>query len=182
MSSEEKATPKKRKAKASSEPSPVLVEESSNVSSHSEEQLTTSTKEQVDAKASELVFDDMQDANMTLEDEVRELVLEARTLPTGQRRLVLLDLAEQYPSSIWPFVDLSSIMSRAKENIEMAERGLHNATRFSEPSFVEKNKGRYWELPETRPYMQLLMNKARGLMEVRRLDAALDLMQKVLEL
>lgn len=125
---------------------------------------------------------DIPDANRTLEDELREMVIDARSLPTGQRRTVLLGIIEQYPNSIWPYVDLSVIMGRAKENLEMAERGLHNAARFEEPEFVAAHRGRYWELKETQPYMRLIIHKARGLMDVRRLDAALDLLEKALEL
>ncbi len=130
----------------------------------------------------DLTFEDMADADMTLEDELFEAIKEARQLPVGQRRTVLLDLADRYPNSVWPFAELSGIMPRAKENLEMAERGLQNASRFEDRAFIEAHRGHFWELRETQPYMRLLLHKARGLMDVRRLDAALDVLEKALEL
>lgn len=129
-----------------------------------------------------LDFNGVDDADLTLEDELREMVMDARQLPIGQRRTVLLDLADQYPDSIWPFADLSGIMGRAKDNLEMAERGLANASKFEDKEFIEKHRGHFWQLRETQAYMRLLLHKARGLMDVRRLDAALDLLEKTLEL
>lgn len=127
-------------------------------------------------------FGSIADDDLTLEDELRAQVMEIRSLPVGQRRTVLLDLADQYPDSIWPFADLSGIMGRAKENLEMAERGLANAMKYEDPAFIEQHRGHFWELRETQGYMRLLLHKARGLMDVRRLDAALGLLEKTLEL
>lgn len=120
--------------------------------------------------------------DMTLEDELREMVMEVKDLPLGQRRTVLLDLAEQYPNNIWPFAGLSVVMGRAKDNLEMAERGLANASKYEDPNFLKQHRGHYWEMRETQGYIRLLLHKARGLMDLRRLDAAIELLEKTLDL
>jgi hypothetical protein len=145
-------------------------------------QVSQSAESRVAISPSAITFDDLDDADKTLEDEIREAVMDARELPVGQRRTVLLDLARQHPDSIWPYVELSGIMPRAKDNLEMAERGLHNAVRFEDREFVDAHRGRFWEMKETQPYMRLLLHKARGLMDVRRLDAAIDVLEKALDL
>lgn len=122
------------------------------------------------------------EANNPFHDEVHDHVAETRVLPVGQRRLVLLDLMEKYPNSVWPYVELSAVMPRAQDNIEMADKGLSILSRY-QSAHLGSDEGRYWwQQPHAQLYIKLMLNKSRGLLYSKRVEDAIQLLDEMIDL
>jgi tetratricopeptide (TPR) repeat protein len=112
-----------------------------------------------------LATDRLSDAEAQLKDEAQELAFEAMEAATDAqaRKLARRALAKD-PDCVDALVVLAEIESVSpKQMIEALQKAVAAGERSLGAEFIAENKGHFWLLIETRPYMRALEQLAREL-------------------
>lgn len=87
-----------------------------------------------------------------------------------------------YPDSADAYVILAQQASSLDESIRLLEQGVAAGERSLGPTYFEEEKGHFWGILETRPYIRARYALARELWEAERAEEAVAHLQAVLEL
>jgi tetratricopeptide (TPR) repeat protein len=102
---------------------------------------------------------------------------------TGRRRVALARRA----LALWPYCVDAWILLAERErdperSVSLYSRAMEAAERALDPLLFEKHAGDFWEIPETRPYMQARLGLAEALWEAGRCEEAVEHFQELLRL
>ena len=117
------------------------------------------------------------------EDEIaQDLCEETRAFEPSKRKMLLEEIAKDHPKSMWPWIELFSLTKNSAERLALCEEGLKSGVRFATVEYISENRGNYYLIPETRPYMQLLARKGQALVQLNRIQDAVDVYVHAMEL
>lgn len=116
------------------------------------------------------------------ENHIYDLVDDALARDEKEQIRALRQLTVDHPESLIPWLGLCWAAPNDSDRLKNAEEGIRNAQKFTDPAYVRDNEGRFWTIPETRHYMQLLSSKIRALHCLRRTEEALAVCEIVLRL
>jgi tetratricopeptide (TPR) repeat protein len=111
------------------------------------------------------VTDGLSDAEAQLKDEAQELAFEAMEAPTAaQARKLAKSALRKDPDCVDALVVMTDLEAHtAKARIAGLQSAVAAGERSLGAEFIAENKGHFWLLIETRPYMRALEQLAREL-------------------
>lgn len=128
-------------------------------------------------------IDKLVDAELSDEQKAVELLVKAEQEPLPARRIQLVKEALRLDKGNGDaYVMLVMEANTLPEALKVAEEGLNAAAASLGPGYFEENKGHFWGLIETRPYMRLKFCYADLLKEQGDIAAAMQELEEMLEL
>ncbi len=124
------------------------------------------------------------DPAMTSQERAQELAWDAMEAPTKARARALSRRAlELDPDCVDALVNLAGLDSKTPEQaIERLKEAVAAGERSLGANYFRQNKGDFWGLLETRPYMRARHRLADMLLDAERLDEAIGHLEAMLDL
>lgn len=117
------------------------------------------------------------------QEQAEELAFEAMQLEGEERKELLMDALMLDPDCIQVYYALAAAESHPAIALAFYERGLHiGAERFQSEEYLKENKGHFWGLHETRPFMRCLQGAADCQFFLGRVFDAMGIWNLMLEL
>ncbi len=126
-------------------------------------------------------FDDLPEST-TDKDRSQDLVLEAyeETVPKGKK--LIKQALELDPDNADAYNYLASVEEDVDKALALYRQAIEAGERSLGKKFMEENKGHFWGLIETRPYMRAKAGLADCLYAKNRLNATIEVYREMLEL
>jgi tetratricopeptide (TPR) repeat protein len=116
-------------------------------------------------------------------EQAEELAYDALEQEGEERKLLLLEALTLDPDCILAYVALGADEFHPAIGLAFYERGIHiGAERFQSEEYLKQNKGHFWGLHETRPFMQCLHGAADCHFALGRVFDAIGIWSLMLEL
>jgi tetratricopeptide (TPR) repeat protein len=127
---------------------------------------------------------DSSETALSPREQAQELAADAMEAPTKARSLALTRRALQLdPDCVDALVNMAALASKTPEQaIERLKEAVATGERSLGADFFLENKGYFWGLHETRPYMRARHQLAHKLLEAERFDEAIGHLEAMLEL
>jgi len=126
--------------------------------------------------------DDFKITPKTEEERARELVYEAYNLSNDKGRRRALKAIKIFPDCIDAYEYLGSTYSYYHKSAEHFEKGVEIGRRIFGGDFLKKNKGHFYGVTETRPFMRCLENLAECYYSPGATPKAIKIWKEMLEL
>ncbi|MFK7774762.1 MAG: hypothetical protein AB8F94_21665 [Saprospiraceae bacterium] len=118
----------------------------------------------------------------TDEEKARELVYKAYNLPKDKGRRRALKAIKIFPDCIEAYEYLGSTYSYYHKSAEYFAKGVEVGRRIFGGDFLKKNKGHFYGITETRPFMRCLGNLAECYYSPGQTPKAIEIWKEMLEL
>lgn len=116
-------------------------------------------------------------------EQAEELVYEAMGLDAEEQRELLMEALDLDPDCIAAYHALGAAEMHPAIAMAFFERGIAlGAERFQSEAYLQQNRGHFWGLTETRPFMQCLQGAADSQFYLGRVLEAMALWSLMLEL
>lgn len=99
---------------------------------------------------------DLPDEDLTPEDRALDLVDEAWQSPVAKGKKMARQALETWPDCIPAYEYLAAKTKLGKKHTEYLEKGVEIGKRLFGGEFLAENRGYFWGIAETRPYMRCL--------------------------
>jgi tetratricopeptide (TPR) repeat protein len=116
------------------------------------------------------------------QDEAQDLVYEAQGLSDQEGRVKALQALEIDPDCIDAYEYLGMIEKDPTNALEFFSEGVKAGNRVFDENFVKENKGNYWGLLETRPFMRCLFHTAEYLYYFDEIEKSIQIKELMIEL
>lgn len=118
---------------------------------------------------------------LTIKDQAYNMILDAQGLPADKGKNLAIKALSLDPESIEALAYLGSILPN-KESVPYLKKGIHLGEKLFGDDYLKENTGIFWNIPETRPFMECLNGYAVALYDMNSFAAAIPLFERVLEL
>lgn len=119
---------------------------------------------------------------LTEEDKASQLVWEARDLPVDKGRRRAKKALKLNPDCIEAYEYLGDSYSYYDKRQEYLEKGVEIGRRIFGGQFMKENKGHFWLVPETRPFMRCLAGLAECYYGPGQTHKAIEIWEEMLRL
>ena len=120
--------------------------------------------------------------DLTVEEQAQDLVFEAYELTPAKARLNIDKAFKLDPNCIEAYEYLASREKKAEKALVIFEKGIAIGRKKFGGKFLEQNKGIFWGIHETRPFLRCLYNKADILLIMGKITESVVVMEEILEL
>lgn len=127
-------------------------------------------------------LDDLSPMNLTPEEQAEDLVSEAYELSPAKAKKNIEKALELNPNCIEAYEYLASIAKKAEKVLEMLNKGIAIGWEKFGGKFLKENKGVFWGIHETRPFMRCLYHKTEMLVLEGKTAEGVAIMEEMLEL
>lgn len=127
-------------------------------------------------------LDDLPIMNLTPEEQAEDLVFEAYELPVAKAKKNIEKALELNPNCIEAYEYLASREKKAEKALAFLEKGIVIGREKFGGKFLKENKGVFWGIHETRPFMRCLFQKAEMLVLKEKTAEGAAIMEEILEL
>lgn len=142
------------------------------------------TKEQLDEFLQKMQGQSLDDLpkSTTNMGRSQDLVFEAyeQSVPEGKK--LIEQALELDPDNADAYNYLASVETNVDKALALYKQAVEAGERSLGEEFMKENKGHFWGLIETRPYMRAKAGLANCLIEKNRINAAIDIYREMLEL
>lgn len=119
---------------------------------------------------------------LTMEERAQDLVEEAYALPI-RSAIKNIDIALNFnPDCIEAYEFMGHIQKRLDSSLAYYEKGVNIGKRIFGGNYLKMNKGHFWGLHETRPYMRCMWQYADCLYKSGRKDSCISVLEEMIEL
>jgi len=118
---------------------------------------------------------------LTFKDQAFNIVLDAKDLPDEKGRILAIQALSIDPDSIEAHSYLGSIEPHLKA-IPHFKKGIKIGEELFSDEYLTENTGIFWNIPETRPFMECLNGYAIILYDLDRFAEAIPILERILEL
>ena len=125
---------------------------------------------------------DLPKMDLSPEEEAQDLVYEAYELTPAKAKKNIEKALKLNPNCIEAYEYLASREKTVEKALEFTEKAIAIGRKQFGGEFLEKNKGIFWGIHETRPFMRCLFQKADILILEEKTVEAVALMEEILEL
>lgn len=119
---------------------------------------------------------------LSSKEKAQDLVFEAYDLPNSQAKKKINEALQLDADCIEAYEFLGTMERTIGGVMKQLEKGIEIGKRLFGGEYLEKNKGYFWGLHETRPYMRCLQIYADCLYDLGRVDKATDILEEIIEL
>lgn len=129
-------------------------------------------------------YDGLSDAEQDARRDAQEFAFDAMEASSKAAALKLVKKALKLdPDCVDALVLLNDLSARTDGDLlDGLEKAVAAGERWLSPKFIEKNKGDFWGLIETRPYMRALNRWAEELSAAQMRPKAIEVYERILEL
>jgi tetratricopeptide (TPR) repeat protein len=127
-------------------------------------------------------LDELPKENLTPSQRAEDMVYEARNMPPDFAGGMLEEALSVDPECIAAFEGLGHLDECVPIANAFFEKGISLGRERFGGAYLNKNKGHFWGLHETRPFMRCMSESARCLYEMGKKEAAITLYRELLEL
>lgn len=125
---------------------------------------------------------EINDEELSKEERAQDLVEEAYELPIRDA-IKNIDIALNLnPDCIEAYEFMGTVQSRIDSALSYFEKGVNIGKRIFGGNYLEKHKGHFWGLHETRPYMRCMYQYADCLYKSERKDSCIFVLEEMIEL
>lgn len=125
---------------------------------------------------------EINDEELSKEERAQDLVVEAYELPIRDA-IKNIDIALNLnPDCIEAYEFMGTVQSRIDSALSYFEKGVNIGKRIFGGNYLEKHKGHFWGLHETRPYMRCMYQYADCLYKSERKDSCIFVLEEMIEL
>ena len=125
---------------------------------------------------------DLPEMELTDAEQAQDLVYEAYQLTPAKAKKNIEKALQLDPNCIEAYEYLASREKSAKKALEVVEKGIAIGRKQFGGKFLKENKGIFWGIHETRPFMRCLYKKATILAMEDETAEAVAIMEEMLEL
>lgn len=118
----------------------------------------------------------------TPQEKAAELILQAQDAPERRARKLIKDALKLDPNCSDAYIMQGDMADSLPNAIKFYRQAVAAGERAAGPENFAKNKGHFWGILETRPYMRALQTLASALWFYGEADEAIELFQTMLEL
>ena len=126
-------------------------------------------------------FDDLLDSN-DKKDRSQELVYEAYEQTASKGKKLVKQALELDPNNTDAYNYLASQEKNIDNAIKQYEKGIKAGEKVLGKKFFKEEKGSFWGMPETRPYMRAKAGLAHCFYAKNEVDKAIEIYEEMLEL
>ncbi|MDF2857516.1 MAG: hypothetical protein K0Q87_3367 [Neobacillus sp.] len=119
---------------------------------------------------------------MTLKERAQQKIYDAFEIEGLQRYKLAKEALKLDPNCVDAYVLLAENEGSLKKAAEMYEKGMKAGEKELGAAFFKENKGHFWGLIETRPYIRAKVNYAEALHQLGEVDEAIKQYEEILEL
>ena len=127
-------------------------------------------------------LDDLPQMDLTPEEQAEDLVFEAYELTSAKAKKNIEKALELDPNCIAAYEFLASREKKDEKVLELLEKGIAIGRKKFGGKFLKENKGVFWGIHETRPFMRCLYQKAEALVMLEKIAEGAAIMEEMLEL
>jgi len=118
---------------------------------------------------------------LTFKDQAVNMVLDAENLPDETGRKLATKALSIDPNSIEAYLYLGSVEPQLKA-ISYFKKGIKIGKELFNDEYLKENTGLFWNIPETRPFMECLNGYAVILYDLDRFAEAIPILEHILKL
>ncbi len=122
------------------------------------------------------------DMKLTNKEKAQDLVEAAYNLPPAKAKKTIEKALHLDPDCIEAYEFLATTSSSEALSLTYLEKGIEIGKRIFGGEFLERSKGYFWGLHETRPYMRCLHYYANALYNLGNINASIQLLEEMIEL
>jgi len=115
-------------------------------------------------------------------EKAQELIFQATDAPERRARKLIKDALKLDPNCVDAYVLLGEMADSLPDAIAHFRKAVDAGDQSLGPDAFEKNRGAFWGLMETRPYMRAMQNLASALWNYGEVDEAVYIYQAMLSL
>lgn len=115
-------------------------------------------------------------------EKAQELIFQAIDAPDRQARKLIKDALKLDPNCVDAYLLLGEMADSLPDAIAQFRKAVAAGERTLGSDLFETNRGHFWGLIETRPYMRAMQNLASSLWNYGEVDEAVQLYQEMLSL
>jgi len=119
---------------------------------------------------------------LTKEEQAQDLVFEAEELPPGKAKMKAREALKLDPNCIEAFELLGDLEKYIDKAVPFYQKAIEIGKRKFGGKFLEENKGHFWGIYETRPYMRCLYKLADCLSVIGDKEMCVSLLEEMIEL
>jgi tetratricopeptide (TPR) repeat protein len=119
---------------------------------------------------------------MTTKERAQQKIYDAYEVEGLQRYKLAKEALKLDPNCVDAYVLLAEYEGSLKKAAEMYEKGMKVGEKELGAAFFKENKGHFWGLIETRPYIRAKVNYAEALYQLGKVDQAIKQYEEILEL
>ena len=119
---------------------------------------------------------------LTNEEKAQDLVEEAYRLTPSKAKKNVEKALQLAPDCVGAYEYLASRETSPQKALEKFDKGIAIGWKKFGGKFLEENKGHFWGIHETRPFMRCLYQKANILLIYGKMEDSVDIMKEMLEL
>ena len=112
----------------------------------------------------------------------QDLVSEAHSLPTSKGKKLVKQALELDPNNVDAYNYLADLERDVDKALKLYKKAVEAAERSLGGEFFKENKGHFWGLIETRPYMRAKAGLAACYYAKEKADKAIEIYEELLEL
>jgi len=127
-------------------------------------------------------LDDLPKVDLTAEEQAQDLVHEAYDLAPAKAKKNVEKALELDPNCIEAYEYLASREKALEISLVFCDKGIAIGRKKFGGKFLKENKGIFWGIHETRPFMRCLYNKAEWLITDGKMVEAVEIMEEMLQL
>jgi tetratricopeptide (TPR) repeat protein len=127
-------------------------------------------------------IDDLPEMDLTPEEQAQDLVYEAYELTPAKAKKKIEEALKLDSNCIEAYLYLASKEKKAEKVLETLDKGIAIGRKKFGGKFLKQNKGDFWGIHETRPFMSCLFQKANLLMYEEKTAESVAIMEEMLEL
>ena len=125
---------------------------------------------------------DLPQMELTPEEQAQDLVFEAFELTPAKAKKNIEKALALDPNCIEAYEYLASKEKKAEKALEFLEKGITIGRKKFGGKFLKKNKGIFWGIHETRPFMRCLCAKSEILVAMGKMAEGVAIMEEMIEL
>jgi len=127
-------------------------------------------------------LDDLPEMDLSPEEQAQDLVYEAYELTPSKAKKNIEKALDLHPNCIEAYEYLASREKTVEKALKFYEKGIAIGRQQFGGKFLKENKGIFWGIHETRPFMRCLFQKASILTMEEQTVEAVEIMEEMLEL
>jgi hypothetical protein len=120
--------------------------------------------------------------DLTDEEKAQDLVIEAYELSPAKAKKNIDKALALNPNCIEAYVFLAENQETPDKAVTMFDKGIAIGRKLFGGDFLEKNRGHFWGIHETRPFMQCLYQKAFFCLMMKKTDEGINILKEMIEL
>ena len=119
---------------------------------------------------------------LTDKEKAQDLVLEAYELSPDKAKINIDKALKLNPDCIEAYYFLADMQETPEKVVAMFDKGIAIGRKLFGGDFLEANRGHFWGINATRPFMQCLYQKAFFLLMMKKTDEGISILKEMIEL